>query len=272
MDLNIILYGVASIFYLIVGGKIVSTFKKRGDQAPTWSLPVIAAAIVAHFWVLQSSIFCAPQTIWVTFGNSISAICFFSTLILFFGALYSRVHALYAIVLILSAIGVWFPQFFPSETSKVVGATLGFKLHIVFGIVAYSFMMMAIVQAILMSILNTRLKSHLALNEPEGLVATMPNLRMMEKILFRVISACFIFLTLTILGGMVSTAQYLDTLLAFDHKTVLTILSWVLFGILLLGRRFLGWRSGKALVLFWVAVLLQVVAYFAYRFVLDVLV
>lgn len=99
MDLNIILYGVASIFYLIVGGKIVSTFKKRGDQAPTWSLPVIAAAIVAHFWVLQSSIFCAPQTIWVTFGNSISAICFFSTLILFFGALYSRVHALYGIVL-----------------------------------------------------------------------------------------------------------------------------------------------------------------------------
>lgn len=71
---------------------------------------------------------------------------------------------------------------------------------------------------------------------------------------------------------MVSTAQYLDTLLAFDHKTVLTILSWVLFGILLLGHRFLGWRSGKALVLFWVAVLLQVVAYFAYRFVLDVLV
>ena len=43
-------------------------------------------------------------------------------------------------------------------------------------------------------------------------------------------------------------------------------------GILLLGRRFLGWRSGKALVLFWVAVLLQFVAYFAYRFVLDVLV
>ena len=92
MDLNLILYGVASIFYLIVGGKIVSTFKKRGDQAPTWSLPVIAAAIVAHFWVLQSSIFCAPQTVQITFGSSISAICFFSTLILFFGALYSPVN------------------------------------------------------------------------------------------------------------------------------------------------------------------------------------
>ena len=272
MDLNLVFYGVASLFYLAVGLKIVSTFKKRGDAAPVWALPVIGLGILAHFWILQSVAFPASETLVVGFGISVSAMCFFSTLILFFGALYSRVHALYAIVLILSAIGVWFPEVFPSDTSKVVGATLGFKLHIVFGIVAYSFMMMAIVQAILMSILNTRLKSHLALNEPEGLVATMPNLRTMEKILFRVIAACFIFLTLTILGGMISTAEYLNTLLAFDHKTILTILSWVAFGILLLGRRFLGWRSGKALLLFWVAVLLQVVAYFAYRFVLDVLV
>ena len=176
MDLNIILYGVASIFYLIVGGKIVSTFKKRGDQAPTWSLPVIAAAIVAHFWVLQSSIFCAPQTIWVTFGNSISAICFFSTLILFFGALYSRGHALYGIVLLIAGFGIWSPLLFPSDAQPIVGSTMGFKLHIAFGLLAYSFMLMSVVQAVLMSILNSRLKNHEALEEPEGIVASMPNL------------------------------------------------------------------------------------------------
>lgn len=271
MDLNIILYGVASIFYLIVGGKIVSTFKKRGDQAPTWSLPVIAAAIVAHFWVLQSSIFCAPQTIWVTFGNSISAICFFSTLILFFGALYSRVHALYGIVLLIAGLGIWSPFLFPSDAQPIVGSTMGFKLHIAFGLLAYSFMLMSVVQAVLMSILNSRLKNHEALEEPEGIVASMPNLMTMERILFRVIFACFVVLTLTIITGMVSTVHYLDALLAFDHKTVLTILSWLVFGILLLGRKLLGWRSRKALTIFWIAVALQVIAFLAYRFVLDVL-
>lgn len=271
MDLNLILYGVASIFYLIVGGKIVSTFKKRGDQAPTWSLPVIAAAIVAHFWVLQSSIFCAPQTIQVTFGSSISAICFFSTLILFFGALYSRVHALYGIILLVAGVGIWSPLVFPSEAQPIVDSTLGFKLHIALGLIAYSFMLMSIVQAVLMSILNSRLKSHEALSEPEGIVASMPNLMMMEKILFRVILACFVVLTLTILTGMMSTVHYLDALLAFDHKTVLTILSWVVFGILLLGRKLFGWRSRKALTVFWLAVALQVIAFLAYRFVLDVL-
>ena len=132
MDLNLILYGVASIFYLIVGGKIVSTFKKRGDQAPTWSLPVIAAAIVAHFWVLQSSIFCAPQTVQITFGSSISAICFFSTLILFFGALYSRVHALYGIILLVAGVGIWSPLVFPSEAQPVVNSGLGFRLCFAF--------------------------------------------------------------------------------------------------------------------------------------------
>ena len=93
----------------------------------------------------------------------------------------------------------------------------------------------------------------------------------MERILFRVILACFIVLTLTILTGMSSTVHYLDSLLAFDHKTVLTILSGVVFGVLLLGRKFLGWRSKKALMIFWIAVALQVIAFFAYRFVLDVL-
>ena len=271
MDLNIILYGVASIFYLIVGGKIVSTFKKRGDQAPVWSLPVIAAAIVAHFWVLQSTIFCAPETIQIDFGTSVSAMCFFSTLILFFGALYSRVHALYGIVLIVAGLGIWSPLIFPSEATPIVGSTFGFKIHIALGLLAYSFMLMSVVQAVLMSILNTRLKNHEALDEPEGIVASMPNLMTMERILFRVILACFVTLTLTILAGMTSTVHYLDALLTFDHKTVLTILSWAVFGVLLLGRRLLGWRSRKALTIFWVAVALQVIAFFAYRFVLDVL-
>ena len=271
MDLNLILYGVASIFYLIVGGKIVSTFKKRGDQAPTWSLPVIAVAIVAHFWVLQSAIFCAPQTIQISFGSSISAMCFFSTLILFFGALYSRVHALYGIILLIAGVGIWSPIVFPSEATPIVGSTIGFRFHITFGLLAYSFMLMSVVQAVLMSILNTRLKNHEALEEPEGIVASMPNLMMMERILFRVILACFVVLTLTILTGMTSTVHYLDSLLTFDHKTVLTILSWAVFFFFFLGRRLFGWRSRKALTVFWIAVALQVIAFFAYRFVLDVL-
>ena len=148
---------------------------------------------------------------------------------------------------------------------------MGFKLHIAFGLLAYSFMLMSVVQAVLMSILNSRLKNHEALEEPEGIVASMPNLMTMERILFRVIFACFVVLTLTIITGMVSTVHYLDALLAFDHKTVLTILSWLVFGILLLGRKLLGWRSRKALTIFWIAVALQVIAFLAYRFVLDVL-
>lgn len=272
MDLNSILYGVASIFYLLVGGKIVSTFKKRGDRAPTWALPVIAVGFLAHFWVLQSSIFVAPQTVVMGFGQAISAVCFFCVLVLFFGALYSRVHALFAIVLLIAGVGLWAPLVFPTEGNPIVGADISFKLHIAFGLIAYSFMLMSVVQALLMSTLNTRLKNHLALDEPEGIVATMPNLMMMERILFRVVLACFIFLTMTILTGMVSSVQYFDALLSFEHKTVLTILSWALFGVLLLGRRIFGWRGRRALMLFWVAVVLQTLAFLVYRFVLDVVV
>ena len=130
-------------------------------------------------------------------------------------------------------------------------------------------MMMAIVQAILMGILDRRLRNHQALSEPAGLVAALPDLMSMERMLFRFVLACFVFLVLTIAGGMFSSTMIADAEL-FGHKTVMTMTSCAIFGVLLLGRRFCGWRSRQALIVFWLAVACQVISYFAYRFVLDV--
>ncbi len=268
---NLLLYGVASIFYLMVGIKIVLSFKKRTDTAPVWALPVIGVGIATHYWILQAAAFPGNGAIQMSFGISISAMCFFSALILFFGAVYSRVHTLFALVLLVASVGVWAPVIWPAQAPPILEATSAFRLHIVMGLVAYSFMMMAVIQAVLMTIMDLRLKNHAMLDEPEGLVATMPNLMKMEKILFSMVTMAFVFLTFTIAGGMFSTAHYFDTILNFDHKTTLTILAWLAFGTLLVGRRVFGWRSRKAMTVFWIAVALQVLAYFVYRFVLEML-
>lgn len=51
---------------------------------------------------------------------------------------------------------------------------------------------------------------------------------------------------------------------------ILTWIAWVLFGILLAGRRFAGWRAKTALRWFWAGFLVFVIAYLGYSFILEV--
>ncbi|MFX6006945.1 cytochrome c biogenesis protein CcsA, partial [Acinetobacter baumannii] len=69
----------------------------------------------------------------------------------------------------------------------------------------------------------------------------------MEKLLFRLIAFGFTLLTLTVLSGVVFSEQLFGTPFKWDHKTVFTMLSWLLFGLLLAGRRWQGWRGRTAL-------------------------
>ena len=53
------------------------------------------------------------------------------------------------------------------------------------------------------------------------------------------------------------------------HKTVLSLLSWVIFGTLLFGRRRWGWRGTRAVRWTLVAMALLLLAFFGSQFVLE---
>ena len=63
-----------------------------------------------------------------------------------------------------------------------------------------------------------------------------------------------------------------QTYFIFEHKTILTWLSWIVFAVLLAGRYFLGWRKKKALAWFWAGIVFLAVAYLVYRFILDAMI
>jgi ABC-type uncharacterized transport system permease subunit len=58
--------------------------------------------------------------------------------------------------------------------------------------------------------------------------------------------------------------------LAWDHKTVFSLLSWLAFAVLLLGRARFGWRGRKAVRVLYAGSLLLLLAYAGSRFVLEV--
>ena len=57
----------------------------------------------------------------------------------------------------------------------------------------------------------------------------------------------------------------------WDHKTVFSILSWLVFAFLLLGRLRFGWRGRKAVRVLYTGSLLLLLAYAGSRFVLEVI-
>lgn len=95
----------------------------------------------------------------------------------------------------------------------------------------------------------------------------LPPLADLEALLFRVITVGFALLTLTLVTGVL----FVDDLLAqkLVHKTVLSVLSWIVFGVLLIGRHRYGWRGLKAVHWTLSAMVLLLLAFFGSQFAIE---
>ncbi len=76
---------------------------------------------------------------------------------------------------------------------------------------------------------------------------------------------------MTVLSGVVFSEQVLGMAFRWDHKTILSLLSWMLFAVLLVGRHWRGWRGKTVLSFTLSGFLTLMLAYVGSRFVLEVL-
>ncbi len=238
MDSNLLFYGFITIFYLFCAVKILFNVKNKSEETPFWVLGVTALGVIAHFWVLQGSIFVASHTIALGVGSVISAMCFISVLILLFGSIYGQGGSLLAIVLIISAVVAWMPLLLSTSVTPMINPAPALKIHLALGVVAYSFSFMAAVEMV---------KTHSA-----------------NELFQRFLNAAFAFLTLTLITGVMSINGYFDMLIAGDKKSLLTFVAWVTFGLLVLARKFLSWKRASTVLLFWLGICAQIVTIISY--------
>ncbi len=137
--------------------------------------------------------------------------------------------------------------------------------HILISIVAYSILFMAACQSVLLAVLEHRLKHRRTLR----LLRLLPPLQTMENLLFDLLRAGILALTLAIGSGF----AFLDNMFEqrVVHHTVLAIASWLLYAALLAGHRLLGWRGTVAVRWTLIAFSLLVLGYFGSKFVIEVL-
>ena len=140
-------------------------------------------------------------------------------------------------------------------------------LHLVLGVASYGLFAAAVVHAGLMTRAEKRMRR--AADSTAGLP-----LLTLERLTFRFVAAGFVLLSATLLAGLVFGEQLYGHGGAhgwkWDHKTVFSLLAWVTFAGLLLGRSRYGWRGPAAVRVLYVGAGLLLLAYVGSRFVLEV--
>lgn len=145
------------------------------------------------------------------------------------------------------------------------GRSLGWplQLHALLALLAYATLAVATLLALMLWFQDRALRQrHLG-----GWLRVLPPLTQMETLLFRSLGVGFALLSLTLLTGVL----FVENLFAQDlgHKTVLSILSWAVLGVLLFGRWRWGWRGPRAVKLTLLAMGLLLLAFFGSKFVYE---
>ncbi len=137
--------------------------------------------------------------------------------------------------------------------------------HILSSVMAFGVLSIASVYAIFVAIIDRFLRRH-HLNK---LVRNMPALEVLESLLFQLIAVGFALLTISLASGLLFIENLFEQHLA--HKSFLSISAWIVFGILLWGRRAWGWRGRVAVRMTLSGIMLLLLAYFGSKLVLEVL-
>jgi ABC-type uncharacterized transport system permease subunit len=151
-------------------------------------------------------------------------------------------------------------------TSYTVIASPWLPLHWALGIASYGLFAAAVVHGWLMN--RTEKSMRLAAHADAGLP-----LLTLERLTFRFVQAGFVLLSATLLvGWLFAETLYGPGLVwRWNHKTIFSVLAWLTFAALLVGRARLGWRGLKAVRLLYVGAGLLLLAYAGSRFVLEVI-
>ena len=100
-------------------------------------------------------------------------------------------------------------------------------------------------------------------------VDKLPSLQSMEALLFDMITVGFLLLSISLLLGFIDTTNLLAQHLV--HKTVFSLLSWLVFGALLVGHWRFGWRGQRAANMTLYGVILLGLAFIGTKFVLELI-
>lgn len=199
----------------------------------------------------------------LSFLSAMSLVAWIIVAILLLTALARPVDKLGMVVFPMAALVLLLKIGVPESVHTIKDLSWPLTIHIVVSMLAYSFLNIAAFQAALLAFQDWRLRSH----HTDLLLRSLPPLQTMESLLFQLIAAGFVFLSVSLLTGFIFLEDMFAQHLA--HKTILSILAWLLFAVLLIGRARYGWRGTMAIRWTLGGFISLMLAYFGSKMVLE---
>lgn len=242
----------------------------RPSERPIWALLCLGWLAQAAAIVLDAVMMNGP-TAGARFGFA-PALSVTTWLVLAVYAVESRRLGLPSIrrtLAVLAAIAVAMAWLYPGQARLLHGSPWA-PLHWLTGFAAHGLFGAALLHAALLRHAEKQLRARSGASgqipspATQGRALGMPLLQL-ESLTFRFVGAGFVMLSLTLVLG-----AWFDSPWRWDHKTVFSVLSWLVFGMLLTGRARFGWRGRQAVRWLVAGSILLLLAYVGSRFVLEV--
>ena len=224
---------------------------------------VAAVAIVIHGSMLFGSL-TRGGGIHVSLLSSVSLVGLQLAIIGTLAAIDSDLRGVAAGLIVLAAPTALATQTGPVE---VIGSGLTWQLqtHVFTAMFAYGLLAAGAIVAIYALIQDRRLRAA----KVSSVNQLFAPLEKTERVLYGTASAGIAVLAMSIVLGI----AFVENIFAqhLVHKTVLSLIALLIFGILLAGRHFAGWRGKRAIYLYLGGFVILFLAYFGSRYILEVI-
>lgn len=194
---------------------------------------------------------------------------FTSGLMLLLSLIYSTYRPTIALNLIgipIAALGLIVGFIFTQPIKPITPNSLGLDIHIILSLSAYAVLLMATIQALILRFQDRELKNK---QKRRIWVNLLPSYQNMESLLFDMLMTGFILLTIALSFGFFTIDDFFAQHLA--HKTAFSIISWLVYGSLLIGHYKFGWRGQKAVRFTLLGFGLLAVGFIGSKFILEMI-
>lgn len=249
-----LLAGLAAAAYAIGA---LAVWRRR----PASAAGLVATALGLHAAALLGAVVHDGNlTLGVT--EALSVFAWQAALLLWALSLLRPVHVLGMAIYPLAAVAVLWAAFWPTPVSAIPLSDWKIQLHVALSLFSAGFLTLAAAQAVTLAVQDRLLHKN-----PGAGVNALPPLQTMEQLLFLMIGLGFFMLSLSLLSGLL----FVDDMLAqhLAHKTVLSVIAWATFGVLLWGRWRWGWRGRTAVRWALTGYAVLILAYFGSKLVLE---
>jgi len=263
VSMDSILNHLAFLFYLLsafsIWGLMASKKNNSALQIVVWIFWLLA--IICHVYEL-SPIFSERYSVDLSLNYALILVAFIISITLYISSILGNTQFLG--IIILPIISLVFLFDFANNPVNVALNNFIF-IHVIISLISYSILCLTAAQSLIVKLQEKKLQA----NQPIGIIASLPSLDVMDKLLFKLLALGVLFLSISLISGLIFLEDIFSQHLA--HKTILSILAWFIFISLIIGRKIYGWRGSNAASITLIGFFILFLSYFGTKTVLEII-